>query len=172
MVSSCMLVGGCKVRFLDAQTLLYFGQLSVEILFESRIMAFSFAAVCDASYSIVMKELVLAAQTQKFLLLPLGLLVAWIKISMTKFCTLFCLLKRVFLCVSNINIRQNDNNKKLKSSSSLSHKWVSYLVTSCFEPIQPLGVTSGLNTNSNLSLIYSAHTSFNINHIIFSKQLF
>ena len=33
----------------------------------------------------------------------------------------------------------------------------------CFEPSQPLGVTSGLNTNSNLSLSYSAHKSFDIN---------
>ena len=34
-----------------------------------------------------------------------------------------------------------------------------------FEPSQPLGVTSGLNTNSNLSLTYSAHKSFNISHL-------
>ena len=41
-----------------------------------------------------------------------------------------------------------------------------------FEPSQPLAVTSGLNTNSNLSLNYSAHKSFNINHNISTAQLF
>ena len=35
---------------------------------------------------------------------------------------------------------------------------VSKLVGVCFEPSQPLGITSGLNTNSNLSLII-LHTS-------------
>ena len=42
----------------------------------------------------------------------------------------------------------------------------------CFEPSQPLGVTSGLNTNFNLSLSYSAKKSFNINHNISTAQLF
>ena len=37
---------------------------------------------------------------------------------------------------------------------------VSLLVSWCFEPSQPLGVTWGLNTNSNLYLGYSAHKSF------------
>ena len=41
----------------------------------------------------------------------------------------------------------------------------------CFEPSQPLGVTSGLNTNSNQSLSYSAHKSFNINHNISTVAL-
>ena len=49
---------------------------------------------------------------------------------------------------------------------------ISQLVNWCYEPSQPLGVTSGLNTNSNLSLSYSAHKSFNINHNIFTAQLF
>ena len=42
----------------------------------------------------------------------------------------------------------------------------------CFEPSQSLGAASGLNTNSNLSLSYSAHKSFNINHNISTAQLF
>ena len=41
----------------------------------------------------------------------------------------------------------------------------------CFEPSQPLGVTSGLNKNSDLSLSYSAHKSFNINHNISTVAL-
>ena len=36
---------------------------------------------------------------------------------------------------------------------------VDWLVGWCFQPSQPLGVTSGLDTNSNLSLSYSAHKS-------------
>ena len=40
------------------------------------------------------------------------------------------------------------------------------LVSWCFEPSQLLGITSGLNTNSNLSLNYSARKSFNTNHNI------
>ena len=43
--------------------------------------------------------------------------------------------------------------------------WVG-VVSWCFESSQPLGVTSGLNTNSNLSPSYPAHKSFNINHTI------
>ena len=46
------------------------------------------------------------------------------------------------------------------------------LFSQCFEPSQPLGVTSGLNTNSNLSLTYSTHRSFNINRNISTAQLF
>ena len=42
----------------------------------------------------------------------------------------------------------------------------------CFEPSQPLGVTSGLNRNSNLSLSFSAHESFNTNHNSSTAQLF
>ena len=42
----------------------------------------------------------------------------------------------------------------------------------CFKPSQLPGVTSGLNTNFNLSLCYSAHKSFNINHNISTAQLF
>ena len=45
-------------------------------------------------------------------------------------------------------------------------------VSRCFEPSHPLGVTPGLNTNSNLSLSYSAHESFNISHNISTAQLF
>ena len=41
----------------------------------------------------------------------------------------------------------------------------------CFEPSQSLGAASGLNTNSNLSLSYSAHKSFNINQHISTAQL-
>ena len=45
------------------------------------------------------------------------------------------------------------------------------LASWCFEPRQPLAVTSGLNTNSNPAS-YSAHKSFNINHNISTAQLF
>ena len=45
-------------------------------------------------------------------------------------------------------------------------------VSWCLEPSQTLRVTSGLNTNSNLSLSYSAHKSFDINHNISIAQLF
>ena len=38
------------------------------------------------------------------------------------------------------------------------------LVSRCFEPSQALGITSGLNTNSNLFLSYFAHKKFNTNH--------
>ena len=48
---------------------------------------------------------------------------------------------------------------------------VSLLVSWCFEPSQPLGVTLGLNTNPNLSVSYSAHKSFNINHNISTAHL-
>ena len=51
------------------------------------------------------------------------------------------------------------------SSRSLFVGW-------CFEPSQLVGVTSGLNTNFNLSLSYSAHKSYNINHNISTAQLF
>ena len=47
-----------------------------------------------------------------------------------------------------------------------------WLVSWCFEPSQPLGVTSGLNTNSDLFLSYSAHESPNIDHNISTAQLF
>ena len=43
----------------------------------------------------------------------------------------------------------------------------------CLEPSQPLGVILGLNKNLNLSLSYSAHEPFNINHnlrVHISKQ--
>ena len=46
------------------------------------------------------------------------------------------------------------------------------LVSCCFEPSQPLGVTSGLNTTSDQTLTYSAHMSFNIIHNISTAQLF
>ena len=46
------------------------------------------------------------------------------------------------------------------------------LVSWCFEPCQPLGVTSGLKTNSNLSLSYPAHQSFNIYHNILQHSYF
>ena len=49
------------------------------------------------------------------------------------------------------------------------HVIVCLFVCWCFEPIQPLRVTSELNTNSNISL---AHKSFNINHNISTVQLF
>ena len=45
-------------------------------------------------------------------------------------------------------------------------------VSWCLEPSQTLRVTSGLNTNSNLSLSYSAHKSFDINHNISIAKLF
>ena len=45
-------------------------------------------------------------------------------------------------------------------------------VSWCFEPSQPLEVTSGLNTTSNQSLSYSAHKSVNIDHNISTAQLF
>ena len=45
-----------------------------------------------------------------------------------------------------------------------------FLVSWCVEPIQPLGVTSGLNTNSNQSFSYCAHKSFNIKNTIFLQH--
>ena len=47
-----------------------------------------------------------------------------------------------------------------------------WLVSWCFEPSQPLGVTSGLNTKFGLSLSYSAHKSPDIDHNIPTAQLF
>ena len=44
------------------------------------------------------------------------------------------------------------------------------LVSRCFEPSQPLGITSGLKTNFHPSLSYSAHKSFKTNHNISTAQ--
>ena len=52
---------------------------------------------------------------------------------------------------------------------TISERRTSYLFSCCFQPSQPLGITSGLNTNANVSLSYSAHKSFNINHNILSS---
>ena len=49
---------------------------------------------------------------------------------------------------------------------------VSLLVSWCFEPRQPLGVTWGLNTNSNLYLSYSAHKSFHTKTIFLRHNYF
>ena len=46
--------------------------------------------------------------------------------------------------------------------------WRSWLVSWRFEPSQPLGAKSGLNTTSNSFLSYSAHTSLNIDHKLVS----
>ena len=46
------------------------------------------------------------------------------------------------------------------------------LVSWCFEPSQPLGVTSGLNTNSNLYLSYFAHKSFDTGTIFLQYNYF
>ena len=49
---------------------------------------------------------------------------------------------------------------------------VGWLIGWGFEPSRPLGIISGLKTNSNPSLSYSAHKSFNTNHNICAAQLF
>ena len=54
----------------------------------------------------------------------------------------------------------------------LKVSWLICAYSWCFEPSQPLGGTPGLNTNSNQSLSYSAHKSFNINHDISTSQLY
>ena len=46
----------------------------------------------------------------------------------------------------------------------------SQLVSWCFEPSQPLGITSGLKTNSKSSLRYSAHKSFKTNNISIAQM--
>ena len=61
---------------------------------------------------------------------------------------------------------RSDNTRKRHT-----YMLVSQLVSLCFEPSQLLWVTSGVNTNSNLSLSYSSHKSFNINHNISTAQL-
>ena len=50
--------------------------------------------------------------------------------------------------------------------------FVCYLFVSwCFEPSQPVGIISGLKTNSIPSLSYSAHQSFNTNHNVSKTQV-
>ena len=44
------------------------------------------------------------------------------------------------------------------------------LVICCFEPIQPLVTTSGMKTNVNPSLSYSAYKSFKTNHNFSTAQ--
>ena len=46
------------------------------------------------------------------------------------------------------------------------------IVSWCFQPSQSLGTTSGLKTNSNPSLTYSAHKSLNINQNVFTATYF
>ena len=48
---------------------------------------------------------------------------------------------------------------------------VSKLVSWCFEPSQPLMITSGLKTNFSPSLTYSADKSLNVNHDFPTTQL-
>ena len=66
----------------------------------------------------------------------------------------------------------------IRHSSSASKTWtvansventssLGELVSWCFEPSQPLGFISGLETNSNPSLSYSAHKRFKTNHNFF-----
>ena len=45
--------------------------------------------------------------------------------------------------------------KKSKKSESVKHELVSWLVSWCFKPNQPQGITSGLKTNLGLSPSYS-----------------
>ena len=54
----------------------------------------------------------------------------------------------------------------------LSSEFIIQLVSWCFEPSQPLGFTSGLNTTSEQSLSYSAHKSLTIDHNSSTAQLF
>ena len=49
----------------------------------------------------------------------------------------------------------------LPSDKIISFCW---LVCRCFEPSQPLRIISGLKTNFNPSLTYSAHRSLDVNH--------
>ena len=46
-----------------------------------------------------------------------------------------------------------------------------WVVSWCFERSQPLGITSGLKTNSSPSLSYFAHKSFKTNHNFSTAQL-
>ena len=48
----------------------------------------------------------------------------------------------------------------LKVGNAYIHEDV--VVSRCFEPSQPLKIISGLKTNFNLSLVYSAHKSLNV----------
>ena len=56
------------------------------------------------------------------------------------------------------------------NSHLVSYKQLTELVSWCFEPSQPLRVTSGLNMTSNQSLSYSARKSLNIDHNISIAQ--
>ena len=74
------------------------------------------------------------------------------------------------LCISTYTRSKNKTKKIIKKTRGYPE--VSELVCSCFEPSQPLGATPGLNTNSNLSLSYTAHKSFSINHDILQYNYF
>ena len=68
--------------------------------------------------------------------------------------------------------RQNNGTGVQWDGRTMGQGAMGQLVSSCFEPSQPLGVTSGLNTTFNQSLSYSAHKSLNIDHNISTAQLF
>ena len=67
---------------------------------------------------------------------------------------------------------KHENTKKITEEKQTEIHEEGFIVSWCFEPCQPLEVTSGLNTNSDLSLSYSAHKSSNINHNISTAQSF
>ena len=58
-----------------------------------------------------------------------------------------------------------------QSVSRLVSQLLSQLVSWCFEPSQPRGITSGLNTNFNLSPSYSFHKSLYHKSFLLKPQL-
>ena len=64
-----------------------------------------------------------------------------------------------------LSVRNTTSRRELVHSSTKLVSW-------CFESSQLLGVTLGLNTNSNLSHSCSAHKSLNISHNISTASYF
>ena len=83
----------------------------------------------------------------------------------------FCGLGEMLGLVENRLTNAMASNKATWIAYHTSIK-VGYLVSWCFEPSRPLGITPGLKTNFSPSLGYSAHKSLNVYHNFFTASFF